>query len=180
MKLKSLGDAPNQMKSLAGVTKVRRADLPSISSVVEGGITHNLGLLQDFSWHPVLAQSLLSGLSLSWVRLRQGEQLSVHQHPTPSVILVCKGEVRSLGQLQTDLAEGDILLIPANTPHGFLGAGSEGFWGLSIQPAKNGLYTDPSQPLVKFIQSDAWLTELISANAEYLSAFQTNPLFKDF
>lgn len=164
------------------VTRVARRDVPSIHSADVDGKTHQLGVLKDFSWHPMLSSSFLSQLSMSWVRLEKGQTLSPHCHPTPSIIVVCKGNVRSLGDYSGELEEGDILIIPAGHTHGFIGSGADGFWGLSLQPAENGLYSNPDQAKVAFTkpQHPAWLAALLQENHRHLATFESNRLFELF
>lgn len=132
---------------------VSRASIPSLSSVTVGNKIHNLGILKDFKKHPLLAKFIPSSgkISLSWIRLKEGETLQPHTHPILSMVLICKGNVQSLGEVENFLSEGDIFLIPSGCVHGFRGEGPSGFWGLSIQFETQGLYEDINNPLVKFM-----------------------------
>ncbi len=183
--MKTSAIAPSQLLNSGfpkRVTRIARNDIPKIHSAMVDGIEHNLGVLHDFSWHAVLSKSFLSKLSISWVHLKSGESLSPHRHPTPSIVLVCKGSVRSMGEHIAVLEEGDALLIPAGASHGFIGTGEQGFWGLSIQPTNCGIYSKPSTPRVEFLKRDKpdWLVSLTKNNQQHLGNFVHNALFKTF
>lgn len=172
------------------VTIVRRHDIPEVHHVVVDGRQHNLGVLKDFRWHSGLADFIPGDakLSLSWVHLEPGQVLDPHVHPVGSMILVCQGEVDTLGDLEQHMSAGDALLVPPGDRHGFRGAGPNGFWGLSVQFESSALYNDMAKPQVRFeagvramadaqSAAPAWLIELLDRNDGYLERFSTNPLF---
>lgn len=131
---------------------IKRNDIPSITSIMVDNEKHELGILKDFKKHPLLSQYLPENtrLSLSWVRLKKGETLAIHQHPTTSMIIVTEGQVTTLGNDNKSAEAGDVILIPPNVLHGFIGAGQDGLWGLSLQFEGTGLYEDESNPRVTF------------------------------
>ena len=172
------------------VTIVRRRDIPEVHHAVVDGRQHDLGILKDFRWHPGLADFIPGDakLSLSWVHLDPGQVLDPHVHPVGSMILVCQGEVETLGELEQYMSAGDALLVPPGHRHGFRGAGADGFWGLSVQFEPSALYNDAAHPQVRFdagvrAMADAtsaspdWLVELLDRNEGYLERFASNPLF---
>lgn len=162
------------------VTIVRRQEIPEIHDVLVDGERYVLGVLKDFRWHASLAGFMPPGakISFSWVHLEPGQVLDPHVHPVASMILVCEGEVRSLGEIEQHMGPGDALLVPAGHRHGFCGAGARGFWGLSIQFEASALYEDPEHPKVAFSgASPDWLDELLRANRTHLQQFADNPLF---
>jgi hypothetical protein len=80
-----------------------------------------------------------------------------------------------MGDLECALADGDAVLVPAGSPHGFVGAGDKGFWGLSLQFESRGLYEDlrdpwasfepmsfEGDPLERFLHQNDWLAERFS------------------
>jgi mannose-6-phosphate isomerase-like protein (cupin superfamily) len=138
--------------SLATVTTVTRAEIRPITSVTVGGTTHQLGQQRDFRRHPALSAFLpdTGRPSFAWVRLRDGEELAVHVHPTSSMILVCRGAVRLLGDTEQLLAEGDVVCVPPGRPHGFRTDPGQEFHGLSVQFEGAGLYEDELTPRVSF------------------------------
>jgi quercetin dioxygenase-like cupin family protein len=162
------------------VVKIARSEIPSITSVTTETGTHPLGLLQDFRWHPVLARFFPANaeLSVSWVRLEAGERLEPHVHDIDSMILICRGSALSLGHLECPLTEGDALAVPAGLSHGFEGAGTQGFWGLSIQFENRGIYTRAADPRVRFLQKSSVLRELLARNERFAADFSNNSLFK--
>lgn len=167
---------------------VTRDSIPAIHSVKIGEEIHNLGVLKDFRSHFDLKNVLpeISRPSFSWVHLKDKEVLNPHIHPIASMIIVCKGEVMSLGDVVVNLKEGDIFFIPPNTVHGFKGL-NQGFWGLSIQFEKRGLYEDIDNPLVNFTKKkeeyceankkNKSFTTLLDRNQLFSKKFAANPLF---
>ncbi len=149
--------------------RISRNEIPALHSVQVEGKTFELGQVSDFSWNATLHSSFLSSLAFSWVRLKAGEVLEPHQHPVDSAVIHCKGAVETLGDMRTTLQEGDTLVIPAGSIHGFRGLEPDGFWGLSIQPPSRGIYSNPANPRVKFLS-------LQEKNVEYLEQFRLNPL----
>lgn len=133
------------------VNVVRRADIPAFTEVKIHGITESLGIIKDFRKVEHLADFIpgQSRLSLSWVRLENGEILKNHHHPTSSMIIVCEGKGELRGDQQCTLKAGDIVAVPAGAIHGFCGIG-QGFWALSLQFEGSGLYENPEQPRVGF------------------------------
>lgn len=139
----------------AGVSRatlVRREDLPSVHSVVVDGVEHNLGVLKELVKSPDIAGFMPKDcrVSMAWVRLKPDEVLEIHTHPVDSMILVCEGNGRSIGELECTIKEGDAVLVPSGRPHGFVGAVPNGFWGLSLQFESRGLYEDLDDPWASF------------------------------
>ena len=167
---------------------VTRDAIPAVHSVKIGEEVHNLGILKDFRAHQNLKNVLPeeSRPSFSWVHLKNEEVLNPHMHSIASMIIVCKGEVMSLGDMIVHLKEGDIFFIPPNAVHGFKGL-NQGFWGLSIQFEKRGLYEDIDNPLVSFVEKKEQyfgpnkeklsLLNLLDQNQQFLEKFSRNPLF---
>ncbi|MFI6604517.1 cupin domain-containing protein [Nonomuraea sp. NPDC050536] len=168
---------------LDGVVTVTRADIRAIATVEEGGETHWLGEHRDFRRHDALARFLPEHgrFSLAWVRLRDGERLDIHEHPTKSMILVCRGSVRLIGDQDEQLGEGDVVCVPPGAKHGFETVSGQEFHGLSVQFEGAGLYEDDSAPRVRFTeQVSASLAELDSLNEARLTRFSGHRLFEFF
>ncbi|GAA3508278.1 quercetin dioxygenase-like cupin family protein [Streptosporangium album] len=169
--------------SLTPVVTVARADIRAIPSVEVGGETHWLGEHRDFRRHDALARFLPEHgrFSLAWVRLCDGERLDVHQHPTKSMILVCKGSVRLVGDLEESLGEGDVVCVPPGARHGFHTGPGEDFQGLSVQFEGAGLYENENAPRVRFAEvvSDS-MAGLERLNDSRLRRFAEHPLFALF
>lgn len=64
------------------------------------------------------------------------------------------GSLASHHGREIELGEGDIIVIPTGSRHGFVGAGPNGFWGISIQFESLALYEDLDSPLVTFIEPE--------------------------
>ncbi|MFE6912243.1 cupin domain-containing protein [Streptomyces erythrochromogenes] len=166
-----------------GVITVMRSDIRAITTVEVDGEVHDLGEHRDFRRNEALASFIpeQGRTSLAWVRLRDGETLAPHQHPTKSMILVCKGSVRLVGDVQQDLAEGDIVCVPPGRLHGFATSAGEEFHGLSVQFEGSGLYEDEHAARVRFTETETGsLAELDELNEELLQRHTRNSLFNLF
>jgi quercetin dioxygenase-like cupin family protein len=161
------------------VALLRRAELPELRSVVIDGKEHNLGVHKDFRRSEALARFIPDNarVAMAWVHLEPGEELDVHDHPIESMIVVCRGTGRMVGDLEADLAEGDVIAIPRGKKHGFVGTGTEGYWALSIQFEGRGLYERPEEALVAFSPAKAELAALLAENEALMAAHEQNPLF---
>lgn len=159
---------------------VGRSEIPSLTSVIVNGVEHSLGILKDFRKHPRLSRFLPEHgrLSLAWVHLEPAEVLDVHVHPTASMIVMCHGSGRTLGDCEASMIEGDIVAIPPGCRHGFVGTGERGLWALSIQFEGNGLYEDPAHSRVHFVAPARRNAEhLAQRNDELARDHTNNPLF---
>jgi mannose-6-phosphate isomerase-like protein (cupin superfamily) len=55
-----------------------------------------------------------------------GEGPGLHRHPYPETFVVQAGQARfTVGDEQFDAAAGDLLVVPADTPHAFVAVGDE-------------------------------------------------------
>ena len=165
---------------------IKRADVPEMRSIVVDGVTHDLGVLKHWRKEPHLKGILPRDLdvSLAWVRLEKDQVLDPHIHPVHSLVVCCEGAVRSTGDLEASLEEGDIMIIPTGYRHGFVGAGTNGFWGLSIQFESLALYEDLDSPLVTFLGPDHdssahvdAVTILIQKNEHFVKRFGQARIF---
>lgn len=171
---------------------VTRDEIPAIHTVIEGGREHVLGILKEFKRHERLSGFLPRDfrVAMAWVHLDAGQTLEPHVHPVDSMILICRGHVRALGDREAELKEGDILLVPHGRKHGFTGSGADGFWGISVQFDSRGLYEDLTDPWASFLNDEAReapgtlrsaaedpLDRLLAANDRYLTNFSKHRLF---
>ncbi len=156
---------------------VRRSEIPAITEIVVDGKRHGLGIHQDFRRHPVLASYLpeAARLSMSWVHLEPGEELAIHAHPTVSIIIVATGEGFSRGDCEGSFSDGDVIVVPSGARHGFVGAGTKGYWALSVQVEGEGLYEQASKARVSF--ESAGLERLLAVNAKLMDDHVSNDLF---
>lgn len=159
------------------VKLVRRDEIPSMRTVVVDGVEHWLGHVKDFTKNDSLLDFLPSDnrVSMAWVRLEAGERLDEHTHPVDSMILMCEGGSSTLGDVETDMQAGDVLLVPQGRPHGFLGAKPNGFWGLSLQFDSRGLYEEISDPWAVFSPNDGMDAQAVENASEEL--LRRNELF---
>jgi quercetin dioxygenase-like cupin family protein len=137
---------------MSEVFVIRRADVPAIYEVEENGTKHDLGEHRDFSRHPTLRQFIPNParLAISWAFLEPGQTLEPHLHPIRSMIVVCRGSGRLLGDKTSALEEGDIVAVGPGRLHGFVGGEPHGLQVLSIQFEERGLYEDAERALVNF------------------------------
>ena len=171
------------MNSVAYIKKpflVSRDSIPAIHSVKIKEEIHNLGILKDFRAHPDLRKVLpeTSRPSFSWVHLKNEEILNPHTHPIASMIIACKGDAMSLGDVVVNLKEGDVFFIPPNTVHGFKGL-NQGFWGLSLQFEERGLYEDVNNPLANFVEKNAEYFNLNKENLDFSCILRRNKMFME-
>lgn len=164
------------------VTTVARDDIRAITSVRVDGHVHQLGQQRDFRRNDALAAFLPEAgrPSFAWVRLRDGESLAVHRHPTKSMVLVCSGSVLLLGPHERELSEGDVVCVPPDSDHGFRTRPGEEFHGLSVQFEGAGLYEDGHAPRATFGDAEEALAELDRLNESLLRRHRGNTLFTLF
>ena len=170
-------------------------DLTQLDRIKIDGIEHEIGDVRDFFSQPEMRQFVPENakLGLAWVRLREGETHSLHVHPVNSMLFICKGEAEVLGPGACTVKEGDIVLIPADIPHGFRGKGALGFSGISFQFEQRGLFESGDEPLIKFqnnvenelpihvtneLNSVHSISELLLLNSRFKVDFRQNVLFK--
>ena len=54
-----------------------------------------------------------------------GEGPALHTHPYAEVLIILEGQARAtVGDEEIDVTGGDIVVIPPNTPHGFVNSGA--------------------------------------------------------
>ncbi len=166
---------------------VHRDDIPSLRTVLVDGAERNLGILKDFALAPGIDGFIpdQARLAMAWVRLEPGERLEPHVHPIESMIIVAEGHGHTIGDLQEDFTAGDLVLIPRGRHHGFVGAGEQGFWALSVQFELHGLYEDRDNPLVEFddraldgaLPAQDSLATLLARNHDFVDRHTATPLF---
>lgn len=163
----------------SSVATIRRDEIPAIFEVEQNGKKYILGEHRDFRRHNLLANFLpaQARLAISWVHLEPEQVLEPHVHPIDSMILVCRGQGKLLGQINTDLAEGDTVIVPSGCEHGFQGSYPQGISALSIQFEEQGLYENPEKPLVKFSAESEWRS-LINFNSHRLANHLQHSFFQ--
>ena len=107
----------NISKEDGSVELVRRDDVPSMRTIVVDGVEHWLGHVKDFTKNTNLAEFLPKDnrISMAWVRLEAGEELTPHVHPVPSMILIVEGSAGTTGDKHAVMNAGDALLVPRFT-----------------------------------------------------------------
>jgi quercetin dioxygenase-like cupin family protein len=65
------------------------------------------------------------GISLILVDAAPGQRVSLHRHPYDEVFVVHEGEAQAIvGKEERRLSAGDVVLIRAGEPHGFVNVGN--------------------------------------------------------
>ena len=78
------------------------------------------------------------GVTASFFVNRQapGEGPSLHRHPYEEIFILLDGTARfRRGDDEIDAQSGEIVIVPPNTPHGFVNTGDERVLFVSIHPA---------------------------------------------
>ncbi|MCL1124377.1 cupin domain-containing protein [Shewanella surugensis] len=167
--------------SLKDVGVISREKIRAIASVEVDGKSHHLGEHRDFRRNELLNSFMPESgrYSFSWVRLRDGEILDNHDHPTSSMILVCQGSVYATGNVERLLIEGDIVCVPPGKKHGFRTEQGQDFHGLSIQFEGEGLYENELEARVNFLahQNEAY-EALERLNQRLMAQHKKNIMFQ--
>jgi quercetin dioxygenase-like cupin family protein len=152
---------------------IPRNDIPAIHEIEKEGKKELLGELRDFRWHDTLKKFLPSenNVSFSWVKLKPNETLRPHIHSTESMIICYRGNGEFIGKENKKINEGDVVAVPAFCSHGFTGGNPEGMWALSIQFGP-GLYTDPQNARVTFLENNANFESLLAFNQSCIEEFR--------
>ena len=76
------------------------------------------------------------GVSIFVTKYARGQGPDLHLHPYPEVFVVETGTATfTAGDEQIDVAAGNIVIVPAETPHGFKGAGDDTLRVVSVHPS---------------------------------------------
>jgi mannose-6-phosphate isomerase-like protein (cupin superfamily) len=76
------------------------------------------------------------GVSIFVTEYARGQGPDLHVHPYPEVFVVETGIARfTVGDEEVVVAGGHIALVPADTPHGFKGAGEATLRVVSVHPS---------------------------------------------
>jgi quercetin dioxygenase-like cupin family protein len=67
------------------------------------------------------AQFQDTDVSFIWVDMPPGDSVRLHQHPYTEVFIIQEGSARyTVGAATLEASAGQIIIVPANTPHKFL------------------------------------------------------------
>ncbi|MDE1483209.1 cupin domain-containing protein [Xenorhabdus bovienii] len=158
---------------------ISRNNMPTLTHVEKNGELFHLGQLKDFRKIDSIRRFMpnTGRSSLSWVSLNSGDELKVHEHPIESMIIITAGQAELTGDTHCIVNEGDIICVPSNTKHGFIGRGTTGFWGISIQFEERGLYEDPLKALVKFDVQESFHQKILNRQEEWKKTIASHSLF---
>ena len=145
-------DAPRGSGPASPPFVVARGTIEALRTVVVDGVTEAIGEVRDFRKNPALAAFLpeTARPSFAWTRLLPGETHHTHEHPIASMILICSGAGRLIGDLARPVSTGDVVCVPAGARHGFV-AGDEELNCLSIQFEGAGLFEDANAPRLRYV-----------------------------
>ena len=75
------------------------------------------------------------GVSMFVTRYEDGQGPDLHLHPYPEAFVVEEGTARfTVGEESVEVAGGHIVVVPAETPHGFKCVGGETLRVVSVHP----------------------------------------------
>ncbi len=75
-------------------------------------------------------------VSIFVTRYERGQGPDLHLHPYPEVFLVETGTAAfTVGDEELTVAAGNVVVVPAQTPHGFKGAGDDVLRVVSVHPS---------------------------------------------
>lgn len=157
---------------------VKMNEIENVSKVTVDNQVYFLGEHRDFRRNEYLAKFIPENarLSMSWTMLKENEVLEIHEHPTPSMIIVYSGNGKVIGDLEASLTQGDIVAVPSGYKHGFVG-GEQSLCAISVQFEGNGLYEDKNNARVNFSNSSG-LDKLLEYNSLRLNKHVDIPFFK--
>ena len=82
-------------------------------------------------------------VSIFVTRYERGQGPDLHVHPYPEVFVVRAGTaVFTAGDEELTVAADNIVVVPAETPHGFKGAGDDTLEVVSVHPSPRVQQTD--------------------------------------
>lgn len=82
-------------------------------------------------------------LSIFVTAYPRGRGPDLHLHPYPEVFVVQTGTASfTAGPQQLTVTGGNLVIVPANTPHGFKGAGDDTLRVVSVHPSPTVIQTD--------------------------------------
>ncbi len=83
-----------------------------------------------------------ANLSFFHDRMPPGAGPRLHRHPYPETWIVRGGTARmNVGDREIDVAAGDIIVVPAETPHRFQATGTEWLEIICIHPSATFIHT---------------------------------------
>ena len=92
---------------MSGVTVIPRAELPWSSIAHElVGTDHGIGI------------------TVLLVDAPPGRGPALHTHPYEELLIVLEGRARLIGEQEREVGAGDVVIIPAGEPHGFVNVGA--------------------------------------------------------
>jgi quercetin dioxygenase-like cupin family protein len=82
-------------------------------------------------------------ISIFMVNFQRGQGPDLHLHPYPEVFVVQAGTAAfTAGDEELTVTGGNIVIVPAQTPHGFKGAGDDTLRVLSVHASPTVQQTD--------------------------------------
>ena len=83
------------------------------------------------------------GVSIFVTEYQRDQGPDLHLHPYPEVFVVERGTARfTAGDEQIEVPGGNIVIVPAETPHGFKCAGDDQLRVVSVHPSPTVQQTD--------------------------------------
>lgn len=81
--------------------------------------------------------------SMFIVDYARGDEVGAHTHPYPELFVVRTGTaVFTIDGTEHEVDAGNVVVVPAETPHGFANRGEEPLEILSVHPSREVIQTD--------------------------------------
>lgn len=120
---------------------IHRNDLVEINGISIDGVWHDAGIVKDLRSNELMNNFLPKKLSLSWVSLKNNNDLVPHYHPIDSYVAILLSDAHLIGDRKAALKTGETVKIPKFYVHGFSqGSSPMSFWGLSWNRTQNHLF----------------------------------------
>ena len=108
--------------------------MASVTPIEDLRLSHRAALFEGGEQAPV---------SIFVTEYSRGEGPDLHLHPYPEVFVVETGTAQfTAGDEQLTVPAGNIVVVPAQTPHGFKGAGEDKLRVVSVHPSPSVQQTD--------------------------------------
>ena len=81
-------------------------------------------------------------VSFFWLNTAPGLGASLHVHPYEEVFIMQRGQaIFTIGEQELEVQGGNVVIVPAHTPHKFKNSGHERLEMVSIHPSKEVIQT---------------------------------------
>ena len=144
---------------------MHRASLNEINGIEVDGNWHSAGIVKDTRSSAEIRTRLPLDLSLSWVTLKDNENLEPHFHPIESYVAILKNCAFFHGDKLIPLETGDVVCIPSNMLHSFSkGPIDSPFWGIAWNTTLGHLFQGNLNDRLVFFKNEQKCQSIIPAS----------------